>query len=475
MRRFRLTLVLLAVLSVSWHALAQTTELTMWVRTPETVDLLTESIERFHAEHDDVRVRIVTFAADAYPGALQAAISGRDLPDMFQVHNSVPVPRLVSLDLIQPLEAHFSDGFRDRFDPATWWEGSTTIDGEIYAWPDRSFRRASLFMYYNRDVMRAAGLDPASPPVTWDEFIEQATQATEAGRGRYYGLHLGFTSGWFNERVILQLATTVSDDHGVPAEHLPGRMVNWSTGDLFDADEVGPVLGFFRDLMATDAVHPDFLNTGRSQATAQWAAGQSAFLFDGSWRLQELLRTEPDLDFGITMLPSQSGEPVLWGVEGGSQNAFAVASTSPNVEASARLFEWLSDDYYPLLIQGAVDLTPIPALNADDSLFTAEAFRELVRLTELGTVVLPSPVMENPEQLETLILLSGKGASRPFGESMQGFLAEGRFDVSEYLEAYASEQRRFLQEALDEAAAAGAEVSMDDWVFPDWDPSSNHY
>jgi multiple sugar transport system substrate-binding protein len=475
MRRYRLSLALLAALSLSLHALAQTSELTMWVRTPETVDLLNESIERFHAANNDVRVRVVTFAADAYPGALQAAISGRDLPDMFQVHNSVPLPRLVSLGLIQPLEPHFSNGFRDRFDPATWWEGSTTMSGEIYAWPDRSFRRASLFMYYNRDVMREAGLDPASPPVTWAEFVDQATRVTEAGRGRFYGLHLGFTSGWFNERVILQLATTVSADHGVPAEHLPGRMVNWTTGNLFDADEVGAVLEFFRDLMATDAVHPDFLNTGRSQATAQWAAGQAAFLFDGSWRLQELLRTEPDLDFGIAMLPSQSGRPVLWGVEGGSQNAFAVASTSRHAAAAARLFEWLSDDYYPLLIQGAVDLTPIPALNAQDELFTSDAFRELVRLTELATVVLPSPVMENPEQLETLVLLSGKSAARPFGASMQGFLAEGRFDVSDYLEAYAAEQRRFLQEALEEAAAAGATVTMDDWVFPHWDPSSNHY
>ena len=47
--------------------------------------------------------------------------------------------------------------------------------------------------------------------------------------------------------------------------------------------------------------------------------------------------------------------------------------------------------------------------------------------------------------------------------------------MSDYLDAYASEQRRFLQEALDEAAGAGADVTTDDWVFPDWNPSSNHY
>ena len=84
-------------------ALAQATQLTIWVRTPETFDLIASSIDRFHAANPDVRVRMVTFAADAYPGALQAAISGRDLPAVFQVHNSVPVPRLVSLGLIQPL------------------------------------------------------------------------------------------------------------------------------------------------------------------------------------------------------------------------------------------------------------------------------------------------------------------------------------------------------------------------------------
>jgi multiple sugar transport system substrate-binding protein len=465
---------LVLIWALAFGAWAQTTELTMWVRTPETVDLLRASLERFHAENPDVRVRLDTFAADAYPGALQAAISGNDLPDLFQVHNSVPMPRMASLGLIQPIEPHFSAGFRDRFDPATWWEGSTTLDGVIYAWPDRSFRRASLFLYVNDAVLEDAGLDPADVPTTWDEFLAQATTVTEAGRGQYYGLHLGFTSGWFNERVILQLATTVSDDRGVPAEHLPGRMVNWATGDVADLDEVPAVVDFFRQLMDADAIHPDYLNTGRSQATAQWAAGQSAFLIDGSWRLQELLRTEPDLEFQVALLPSMTGSVPLWGVEGGSQNAFAVAATSPHADVAARLFEFLSDDYYPRLIEGAVDLTPIPALNADDALYASAEFRELVRLTELATVVLPSPVMRNADQLETIVRLGGKSASRPFGETIQGILADGS-DPSAYLAAYAEEQRRFLVEALAEAAAEGADVEAAEWRFGDWNPLANYY
>lgn len=475
MRRIRTVLSLLAVAVLLGAGWAQTRELTMWVRTPETVDLLRASIERFEAEHPDIEVTVDTFSADAYPGALQAAISGGDLPDMFQVHNSVPVPRLVSLGLIQPLEPHFSDGFRDRFDPATWWEGSTVIDDEIYAWPDRSFRRASLFLYVNNDVLRDLGLDTDEIPRDWDAFVDAAAEVHEASDGDIEGLHLGFTSGWFNERVVLQLATSVGDDHGVPAEHLPGKMVNWRTGEMFDHDEIPAVADFFRELMDRDAIHPDYLNTGRSQATAQWASGQAAFLFDGSWRLQELLRTEPDLDFSIAMLPAQDGGPVVWGVEGGSQNAFAVAETSPHAEEAALLFEFLSEDYYPALIENAVDLTPIPELNANDELFTSAQFRELVRLTEEGTLTLPSPVVRNIDQLETVVELSARSSRRPLGESMQGFFASGDFDVGDYLEGYAAEQQSFLEEALDAAREGGADVDASEWTFDDWVPTENYY
>ncbi len=330
-------------------------------------------------------------------------------------------------------------------------------------------------MYYNKGVMESAGLDPESPPITWEDFVTQANQVSEAGAGRYFGLHLGFTSGWFNERVILQLATTVSDNRGVPAEHFPGKMINWQDGRAFDADEIPAVIEFFQTLMENDGIHPDYLNTERSQAAAQWAVGQAAFLFDGSWRLQEILSEDPELEFGIAMLPSQTGEPALWGVQGGSENAFVVAGNSQHAEAAAQLFEFLSEDYYPLLLQASVDLTPIPELNADESNITAPQFGDLVRLTEAGTVVLPSPVMENADNLETLIRLSGKAASRPFGQTIQGFLAEGTFDIEAYLNDYAAEQQRFLEESVQEAQAGGADVSMDNWAFPDWDPQVNHY
>ncbi len=478
---------LVLVFALSWSAFAGgqgeqaddaeggANQMTMWVRTPETLELLRSNAEQYMQENPGTTIEIVDFSADAYPSALQAALSGNDLPDAFQTHNSVPLSRLESLGRIQPLAGLFSDGFVDRFEPATWWEGSTTIDGEIYAWPDRSFRRASLFMYYNKDIMEEAGLDPDNPPRTWDEFISQGQQISEEASGEVYGLHLGFTSNWFIERVLLQLATTVSPDTGVPAEHLPGKMMNWKTGDMFTYEPVLPVIDFFQELEEAGAIHPNYLSTQRSQATAQWAAGQAAFLFDGSWRLSEILREYGDMNFGITMLPARDGGNVYWGVAGGSQNAFVVSSASQSAELAADFFEYLTDNYYPLLLKNAVDLSPIPEINNDEANHVYPEFQRLVELTYQGTKVLPSPAKRNPDQLETVTLLSAKGSRNPLGSTIQGYLSGQNLDVESFLETYADEQNEFLDEAIEEAQDNGADVSRDGWVFEDWEKSEDYY
>lgn len=449
--------------------------ITMWVRTPETLEMIRSNAEAYMEENPGTEIEIVEFSADAYPGALQSALSGDDLPDVFQTHNSVPLTRLESLDQVQPIGPLFSEGFEDRFEPAAWWEGSTTIDGTIYGWPDRSFRRASLFMYYNKEVMEDAGLDPDDPPRTWEEILRQGRRVNQESNGDVNGIHMGFTSDWFIERVLLQLATTVSDDTGVPAEHLPGKMVNWKTGDMFDYEALLRVIDFLEELEEENAIHPNYLTTDRSQATAQWAAGQAAFLFDGSWRLSEILSEYSDTDFGITMLPARDGDAAYWGVAGGSQNAFVVSENSPSAELAVDFFEYLTDNYYPQLLQNAVDLSPIEEINDNEENHRYSEFQRLVELTYEGTKVLPSPQHENPDELETVTLLAGKSSRNPLGPTIQGYLSGERLDVEEYLQEYSEEQNRFLEEALDEAAEDGADVSEDNWVFPDWEKSEDYY
>jgi len=466
--------VLAASLLISSPVLAEE-KITMWARTPETLDILRDCAISFMEENPGTEIEVVDFPADDYPGALQAAITGDNLPDIFHTHSSVPVPRLEELGKIQPIGPYFSEGFIEQFDEAAWFEGSTTLGGEIYAWPDRTSRRASLFMYYNKDVMKDAGLDPEAPPANWDELIQQGQQVNqETG---LFGLHLGFTSSWFNERVILQFATTVAEDTGVPSEHFENRFINWKKGDMFDYESIFPVMDFFKEMEEAGAIHPNYITAGRSEAAAQWASGQAAFLIDGSWRLQEIIldyQEEYDLDFGIAMLPGKELDVAYWGVEGGSPNSFVVSESSENVELAVEFFEYLTKEYYPVLIQRAMDLTPVPAINEDEANYVYPKFRELVELTNQGTKTLPAPQRESIDELQTITNLAGMRSSEPLGPTLQGYLAGERIDLEEYLKRYSDEQQEFLERALEEAKAEGADVSMDNWIYEDWDKSEDY-
>lgn len=61
-------------------------------------------------------------------------------------------------------------------------------DGYLYGLP---FQIAQMCLFYNKDLYEANGLDPETPPVTWDEYLTYAEQITDSsnniyGSGLYY-------------------------------------------------------------------------------------------------------------------------------------------------------------------------------------------------------------------------------------------------------------------------------------------------
>ncbi|MCB0825763.1 MAG: extracellular solute-binding protein [Armatimonadetes bacterium] len=56
-----------------------------------------------------------------------------------------------------------------------------SYDGQFYAMP---FYQVAQGLYYRKDHYLEAGLDPAKPPKTWDEFYEYSQKLTESAPGR---------------------------------------------------------------------------------------------------------------------------------------------------------------------------------------------------------------------------------------------------------------------------------------------------
>ena len=73
-------------------------------------------------------------------------------------------------DVVQPIMKYYS------------------VDGNLFCMP---FNSSTAMLYYNKDMFKAAGLDPEKPPKTWAEVEEYSLKIMEAGEATG-----GFSMGW---------------------------------------------------------------------------------------------------------------------------------------------------------------------------------------------------------------------------------------------------------------------------------------
>ena len=104
------------------------------------------------------------------------ACAAHTTPDIARVDRPW-VARLALRNALVPLDV---DDWLEEIVPATL--KSVTIDGKIYAIPDRA---NCICLFYNKDLFEEAGLDPSKPPRNWNEFIEYGKKLTDPEKGIY--------------------------------------------------------------------------------------------------------------------------------------------------------------------------------------------------------------------------------------------------------------------------------------------------
>ena len=173
-----LTSVLLGGSILMAPAAQAATEITFWHsfgsgKGAESVQML---IERFNASQDEI---IVTqeFVGnyDEMITKLQAAIPAGNQPDVVQLE-ATRYGLFADRGALEPLEPYFEkegQAFVDEIRPFAL--DASLYEGKSYVLP---FNVSTPLMYYNKDLFTAAGLDPETPPATWDEVVETAKTLT---------------------------------------------------------------------------------------------------------------------------------------------------------------------------------------------------------------------------------------------------------------------------------------------------------
>ncbi|QFY07763.1 extracellular solute-binding protein [Nonomuraea phyllanthi] len=142
----------------------------------------------FATKHPDVTVEFVAQPFDQYYTLLGAATQSGKGPDVMLFNGGGQIRDRVN-DLL-PLDPYVAE---DKQRLAGW--DAFSKDGKIYAAP---VTLQGHPIYYNKSIYQKAGLDPANPPKTWDEFaagcaaIKKATGAKCFALGNKEGFGIQF-------------------------------------------------------------------------------------------------------------------------------------------------------------------------------------------------------------------------------------------------------------------------------------------
>ncbi|KAF0100801.1 MAG: ugpB [Rhodospirillaceae bacterium] len=180
-----------AVLASASTAFAQT-EIQFWHamggNLGDTVNALAEGFNKSQSEY-----KVNPVYKGSYTETLTAAIAAfraKQAPHVVQVFEVGTANMMAAKGAVYPVYQLMADA-KEPFDPKAYigpvYGYYSTPDGKLLSMP---FNSSTPVLYWNKELMQKAGLDPNTPPKTWPELGEMAKKAVAAGA------KCGFTPQW---------------------------------------------------------------------------------------------------------------------------------------------------------------------------------------------------------------------------------------------------------------------------------------
>ena len=180
-----------AVLASAQGALAQT-EIQFWHamggNLGDTVSALADGFNKSQTEY-----KVNPVYKGSYTETLTAAIAAfraKQAPHIVQVFEVGTANMMAAKGAVYPVYQLMADA-KEPFDPKAYigpvYGYYSTPDGKLLSMP---FNSSTPVLYWNKELMQKAGLDPNKPPKTWPELGEMAKKAVAAGA------KCGFTPQW---------------------------------------------------------------------------------------------------------------------------------------------------------------------------------------------------------------------------------------------------------------------------------------
>jgi multiple sugar transport system substrate-binding protein len=372
-------------------------------------DEMTALADRFSSENT-CGITVTHVAQPEYVQKLEAAAAAGQLPAMTAVR-AINVAQLAARNVLKPFSAEamavFGDDITSDFPEDVWNVGM--YRDERYSFP---LDVHPLVMYYNKDMLAAAGVEePGTEPWTREEF-EDALAKLEASGVTPLSLGNAFQAAALWQALIRQYGGSLTDEAGTTA--------------TYNSEAAVQALEKIKELK--DKYTPEVGGTGDPEVNV-FKQGEAAITFHGPWWISDLQK----LPFtGFAPLPTIGDQPATWG----GSHQLALTTDDPTTQAAAAVWiKWLSDNSMEWAKAGQVPARQ--SVRDDPELANAAA-----------------PISKVVESANIVVILPQVPALEPalwdqFGPVIDGYLAGDVTDAAAALE----EANAKSQQVIDENAA----------------------
>jgi len=286
----------------------------------KTLGSIESACAAYNKLHPDVEIRPVFVHTNNIMNRLQAAIAGKN-PPALAVEDIARTGLYAASGALAPLDPYLA---AQKVPIDDFYPGLLTCSrhkGQMISLPVST---NNLALFYNKNLFKAAGLDPGKPPKTWDDLVAYAKKMTKAN-GSVYGFEMysqvdetGEGLTWNLQPYFWQSGADFLDPTFTKAafNNAGGERALQFVVDLFQKHKVA-------GLARKDS----------------FARGEAAMVVNGPWMVG-IWKDQVDFPFGTAFIPCpKDGKPAT---NMGGEQMFVFKTNAAVEKAAAEFAIWFT-------------------------------------------------------------------------------------------------------------------------------------
>ena len=274
-------------------------------------DMLTDLVNRYNEENTDGITVEMDISSD-FDSQLSTAFAAGTGPTMILSSSAY---RFTYGDYMQDISDVFDKTDLDEADFILSYLDYCSEGDKLYFVP---FQIVGYYMYWNKDLFQAAGLDPESPPATWDEWAAYAQKITDESKN-VYGSGISYDYAY-------QIAHIMQRFGGLA---VTGENGNWKANFAGNSGYID-FLNMYREMVDNG------YNPLEADTDSMASAGQIGMTVGGPWVTAGL--DTAGINYGIGLIPTgNAGDMNSVEVLGFS---VTTAASDAEKEAAYKFIEW---------------------------------------------------------------------------------------------------------------------------------------